>query len=83
MLGDATATLEDGVLRLEIDLRPPSLRTFLTLGRRHAGRASENSAAPSLNVVSAFARSPAPRWRCNTQRGAREVRYASSRRFVA
>ena len=23
MLGDATATLEDGVLRLEIDLRPP------------------------------------------------------------
>jgi len=24
MLGDATATLEDGVLRLEIDLRPPS-----------------------------------------------------------
>ena len=24
MLGDATATLEDGILRLEIDLRPPS-----------------------------------------------------------
>lgn len=24
MLGDATATLHDGVLRLEIDLRPPS-----------------------------------------------------------
>jgi hypothetical protein len=24
MLGDATATLDDGVLRLEIDLRPPS-----------------------------------------------------------
>ena len=24
MLGDATATLEDGVLRLEIDLRPPT-----------------------------------------------------------
>jgi hypothetical protein len=24
MLGDATATLEDGVLRLEIDLRPPA-----------------------------------------------------------
>ena len=23
MLGDATATLEDGILRLEIDLRPP------------------------------------------------------------
>jgi hypothetical protein len=24
MLGDATATLEEGILRLEIDLRPPS-----------------------------------------------------------
>jgi hypothetical protein len=24
MLGDATATLEDGILRLEIDLRPPA-----------------------------------------------------------
>ncbi len=24
MLGDATATLEDGILRLEIDLRPPT-----------------------------------------------------------
>jgi hypothetical protein len=24
MLGDAIATLEDGILRLEIDLRPPS-----------------------------------------------------------
>lgn len=24
MLADATATLEDGILRLEIDLRPPS-----------------------------------------------------------
>jgi hypothetical protein len=24
MLGDATATLDDGILRLEIDLRPPS-----------------------------------------------------------
>jgi hypothetical protein len=24
MLGDATATLEDGILRFEIDLRPPS-----------------------------------------------------------
>ena len=24
MLGDATASLEDGILRLEIDLRPPS-----------------------------------------------------------
>ncbi len=24
MLGDAVATLEDGVLRLEIDLRPPA-----------------------------------------------------------
>jgi len=24
MLGDATATLEDGILRLEIDLRPQS-----------------------------------------------------------
>jgi len=24
MLGDAVATLEDGVLRLEIDLRPPT-----------------------------------------------------------
>ena len=24
MLGDATATLEDGILRLEIDLRPAS-----------------------------------------------------------
>ncbi|MFZ1062280.1 MAG: hypothetical protein WAN30_02285 [Acidimicrobiales bacterium] len=24
MLGDATATLEGGILRLEIDLRPPS-----------------------------------------------------------
>jgi hypothetical protein len=24
MLGDATATLEDGILRLEIDLRPPN-----------------------------------------------------------
>jgi len=24
MLGDAAATLEDGILRLEIDLRPPS-----------------------------------------------------------
>jgi hypothetical protein len=24
MLGDATATLENGILRLEIDLRPPS-----------------------------------------------------------
>lgn len=24
MLGDATPTLEDGILRLEIDLRPPS-----------------------------------------------------------
>jgi hypothetical protein len=24
MLGDATATLVDGVVRLEIDLRPPS-----------------------------------------------------------
>jgi hypothetical protein len=24
MLGDAVATLEDGILRLEIDLRPPS-----------------------------------------------------------
>jgi hypothetical protein len=23
MVGDATATLEDGILRLEIDLRPP------------------------------------------------------------
>jgi hypothetical protein len=23
MLGDATATLEEGILRLEIDLRPP------------------------------------------------------------
>ena len=23
MLGDATATIEDGILRLEIDLRPP------------------------------------------------------------
>ena len=23
MLGDATATLDDGILRLEIDLRPP------------------------------------------------------------
>jgi len=33
------------------------LRTFLTLGRRTRARASENSAAPSLNVVSAFARS--------------------------
>ena len=26
MLGDATATLEDGILRLEIDLRPPVAR---------------------------------------------------------
>lgn len=26
MLGDATATLDDGVLRLEIDLRPPQSR---------------------------------------------------------
>lgn len=24
MLGDATATLEDGILRFEIDLRPPT-----------------------------------------------------------
>jgi hypothetical protein len=24
MIGDATATLEDGILRLEIDLRPPA-----------------------------------------------------------
>jgi hypothetical protein len=24
MLGDATASIEDGILRLEIDLRPPS-----------------------------------------------------------
>jgi hypothetical protein len=24
MIGDAVATLEDGILRLEIDLRPPS-----------------------------------------------------------
>jgi hypothetical protein len=24
MLGDATATLDDGILRLEIDLRPPA-----------------------------------------------------------
>jgi len=24
MLGDATPTLEDGILRLEIDLRPPT-----------------------------------------------------------
>jgi len=24
MLGDAVATLEDGILRLEIDLRPPA-----------------------------------------------------------
>ncbi len=24
MLGDATASLEDGILRLEIDLRPPT-----------------------------------------------------------
>jgi hypothetical protein len=24
MLGDATATLDEGILRLEIDLRPPS-----------------------------------------------------------
>ncbi len=24
MLGDASATLDDGILRLEIDLRPPS-----------------------------------------------------------
>jgi hypothetical protein len=24
MLGDATPTLEDGILRLEIDLRPPA-----------------------------------------------------------
>ena len=24
MIGDATATLEDGILRLELDLRPPS-----------------------------------------------------------
>jgi hypothetical protein len=24
MLGDAVATLEDGILRLEIDLRPPT-----------------------------------------------------------
>jgi hypothetical protein len=24
MLGDATATLDNGILRLEIDLRPPS-----------------------------------------------------------
>jgi hypothetical protein len=24
MLGDANATLEDGILRLEIDLRPPA-----------------------------------------------------------
>ena len=24
MLGDATATLDDGILRLEIDLRPPT-----------------------------------------------------------
>ena len=24
MLGDATATLEEGILRLEIDLRPPT-----------------------------------------------------------
>ncbi len=24
MIGDATGTLEDGILRLEIDLRPPS-----------------------------------------------------------
>jgi len=27
MLGDATATLEDGILRLEIDLRPPGAST--------------------------------------------------------
>lgn len=27
MLGDAVATLEDGVLRLEIDLRPPTTST--------------------------------------------------------
>jgi hypothetical protein len=25
MVGDATATLEDGILRLEIDLRPPAI----------------------------------------------------------
>jgi len=24
MLGDATATLDEGILRLEIDLRPPT-----------------------------------------------------------
>lgn len=27
MLGDAVATLEDGILRLEIDLRPPATNT--------------------------------------------------------
>ena len=27
MLGDATATLEDGVLTLTVDLRPPQART--------------------------------------------------------
>ena len=26
MIGDATATLQDGILRLEIDLRPPAAR---------------------------------------------------------
>ena len=46
MLGDAVATLEDGILRLEIDLRPPT-----DLGQHAVATralASENSAAPRV-----------------------------------
>ena len=85
MLGDATATLEDGILRLEIDLRPPSIffRRFLTAAARAPGPRT-TARAPLVSFAERLGCDrPLRRSRCSTCAAVAKSRRPWLSRFVA